>query len=272
MGWQPRVAQDPQRAVIVALIAALWIGVGIFTVFTVFDVISNDPVSAASSSPSPDAPTEAGSTQGVGADGSAPTTGGSSTTSKTAPELPDEGPGVSEPGVLLVVTPSRGGAFDVWERVRLPDPVDTVTLSPPDVAAAGSQFEGAEPVVTMVQLSVEGQPIAVADGVVDGPYDIPVEREITQFDLSYQLDGTSVRSLPSTARRALAAVSPLLDDTPYNLPVAVIVNGPVLGVDCPLLDLSDRACGRGTPERMEVSPYLPFDDALITVQFDLPGR
>lgn len=272
MGWQTRVVQDPQRSLIVVLIAALWIGVGIFTVFTVFDVISDDAPRTASSSPSAATPTEAGSAQGAGAaDPALTTAAGPGSTSRPAPALPDEGPGVSSPGVLLIVTPSRGGAFDVWERVRLPDPVDTVTLSPPDVAGAGSQFEAAEPVVTMVQLSVDGQPIPVPDGVVDGPYDVPVEAQITEFDLSYQLDGTSVRSLPSTARRALAAVSPLLDDTPYNLPVSVIVNGPVLGVDCPLLDLSDRACGRGTQERMQVSPNLPFDDAVVTIQFDLPG-
>ncbi|MGI8947948.1 MAG: hypothetical protein ACR2FV_08245, partial [Ornithinimicrobium sp.] len=124
----------------------------------------------------------------------------------------------------------------------------------------------------MVQLSVDGQPIRVPDGVVDSPFDVPVEGAITEFDLSYQLDGTSVRSLPSTARRALAAVSPLLDDTPYNLPVAVVVSGPVLGVDCPLLELSERACGRGSTERMQVTPNLPFDDAVVTIQFDLPGE
>jgi len=267
------VAQDRQRSLIVVLIAVLWIGAGIFTVFTVLEVISDDPPPSASSSPSPAAPIEAGSAQGVDAADSAPSTAaGPSATPRAAPALPDDGPGVSSPGVLLIVTPTRGGAFDVWERVRLPDPVETVTLSPPDVAEAGSQFEAAEPVVTMVQLSVDGQPIPVPDGVVDGPFDVPVQAQITEFDLSYHLDGTSVRSLPSTDRRALAAVSPLLDDTPYNLPVSVIVHGPVLGVDCPLLDLADRACGRGTQERMEVSPYLPFDDALIAIQFDLPGR
>ncbi len=187
-------------------------------------------------------------------------------------DLPREGPGITQPGILLVVSPSRGGSFDVWERVRLPDPVDTVTLSPPDVTRAGTAFAGAEAVVTKVQLDVDGQPIHVPDGVVvDGTFDVPVEG-ITTFELSYELDGTSVRSLPSTARRALAAISPLLDDTPYNLPVSVVVDGPVLGVGCPLLDLSDRACAQGTSQRILVARSLPFDDAVVTVQFDLPGE
>lgn len=186
-------------------------------------------------------------------------------------DLPREGPGITQPGVLLAVSPSRGGAFDVWERVRLSDPVDNLTLSPPDVSRAGTMFGGAEAVVTMVQLDVDGELIQVPGGVVDGKLDVPVNR-ITQFQLSYRLDGTSVRSLPSTARRALGAISPLLDDTPYNLPVSVVVDGPVLGVGCPLLDLSDRACALGTSQRMQVARNLPFDDAVVTVQFDLGGE
>lgn len=271
MGLQARVSNDPPRAAIIAVVAVLWIGAGSFTLFTVLGVLANDPTRDDGSVLSAATATAEQAARGPLNSDLATTTLGPDPASRTVPELPDEGPGVSAPGVLLVATPTEGGAFEVWEGVRLPHPVDTVTLSPPTVADAGSRFETAEPVVTGVQLRVDGQRIQVPDGVVEGKFDVPVE-QILEFELSYQLDGTSVRSLPSSNRRALAAISPLLDDTAYNLPVAVVVNGPVRGVDCPLLDPSDRACGRGTTQQMQVNRNLPFDQALVTVQFDIPAK
>lgn len=271
MGWQAKMGDDKRRSLSVLLVALLWIGAGVFTLLTVLDVLSDDsspPTSSArTTSAGPVAQDRAAST--TSAPRTTPSTGSGSI---SAIEIPDAGPGVSAPGVLMVVIPQRGGAFDVRERVRLPDPVDTVVLSPPDVDRAGDQFQRADPVVTMVQLDVDGQPTRVPDGVIDGAFDVPVDGAITAFDLSYRLDGTSVRDSSSTTGSVLAAVAPLLDDTPYNLPVAVVVDGPVLSVGCPLLDQADRVCGEGSAERMQIARDLPFDDAVVTVEFDLPGE
>lgn len=272
MGWKAGTRADKRRSLSIVLVVVLWMAAGIFTLVTVLQVINGDQPRSASSPRG--AATQADAERSTSTAKPGPTTAtGAAPDSAPSPagEAPEDGPGVTAPGVLLIVSPTRAGTFDVWERVRLPDPVDMVTLSPPDVAAAGSQFEKAQPVATSVQLSVEGQPMGIPDGVVDGPVEVPVEA-ITEFELSYQLDGISVRSLPSTARRALAAVSPLLDNTPYNLPVAVIVNGPVLGIDCPLLEVSERSCGRGTTERMQVARNLPFKEAVVAIQFDLPAK
>ncbi len=210
-----------------------------------------------------------------------PTTPSSTTTPATPPPapgetrsvapdgLPTDGPGISEPGVLMVIAPSTGGSFDVTEQVRLPSAINVVELAPAQLSGAGSQFDDAEPVATTVQLSTDGQPIVVPDGTVAAPVSIPVDG-ITQFELSYQLDGTTVRSVPATARRALAAISPLIQATPGDLPVAVVIVGPVLGVNCPLLTLAEQSCGVGSAPMLQVDRVLPLDDAVVTVQLDLP--
>ncbi len=271
MGRHSKVAQDPKRSLAILLVTALWLAAGLFTVLTFLAATANDPMvpdewSATSNSadrePRANRPTTPSASE-RSPDPSPAVSPGADV------ELPDSGPGITQPGILLVVSPSRGGAFDMWEQVRLPEPVDEISLTAPDVGRAGTQFEGAQPVATMVQLSADGQPIRVSDPVADGQVDVPAEG-VTQFQLSYQINGTTMRSGPSTARRALAVVSPLLAEAPSDLPVAVIFNGPVLSVNCPLLDLAERSCGQGTSERIQVGGILSFDDAVITIQFDLP--
>ncbi len=244
----------------------LWVGAAVFTALTIRAVLSDDgpvatPTPQGAGTTTPKSPTTTPTTPAAPAP--------RETRSVTPAGLPTDGPGISEPGVLMVIALSTGGSFNVTEQVRLPSTTNLVELAPAQLSRAGGQFDDAEPVATAVQLSTDGQPIVVPDGTVAAPLSIPVDG-ITQFELSYQVDGVTVRSLPSTARRALAAVTPLVQATPGSLPVAVVVAGPVLGVNCPLLTLAERSCGAGSAPMIQVDRVLPLDDAVVTIQLDLP--
>ena len=257
----------------VLLISLLWVGAALFTAFTFRAVLSDDqaaitPTSRAAGPTTPESSTTTPSPESSTTAAPSATTPGE-TRALTPDGLPTDGPGISAPGVLLVIAPSAGGSFDVTEQVRLPSPTKEVELAPAELSRAGDQFDDAEPVATTVQLSADGQPFVVPDGIVAAPVSIPVDG-ITQFELSYQLDGITARSLPSTARRALAAVSPLVRATPASLPVVVVVAGPVLGVNCPLLTLAEQSCGVGSAPMLHLDRMLPLEDALVTIQLDLP--
>ena len=63
------------------------------------------------------------------------------------------------------------------------------------------------------------------------------------MELHYRLTGTMVRSTPSRAGRALAALRPMSVRLPADLPVALVVTGrPAINLVCPNLPLADQAC------------------------------
>ena len=77
------------------------------------------------------------------------------------------------------------------------------------------------------------------------PPTVPASR----FEVRYRLDRRDVRSLGSTAGRALSALGPLIPGVPPELPVATAVRGlPVLNLRCPHLRLADQACSAGATE------------------------
>ena len=185
-----------------------------------------------------------------------------------AVRLPESGPGIDEPGVLLIAVPDATGSFEVTERLRLARPTATLTVAPLDVSRAGAIFRDADVTATDVQVSAGDQPVVVPS---------TVERALTlavagdRFTLRYRLDGVTVRSRPSTAARALAAIGPLSSRLPAELPVVVIVSGPtVLGINCPLRPLAAQSCGIGGAPRWTLAAPLRANAALAMVQFDLP--
>ncbi len=169
--------------------------------------------------------------------------------------------------MLLIAVPDATGSFEVSERLRLARPITSLTLAPPDISRAGAIFSGTDATATDVQLSAGDQPVAVP-ATVAHPVTLPAAGAV--FSLRYRLDGVSVRTRPSTAGRALAAIGPLSSRLPADLPVVLIVSGPtVLGVDCPLqsalhrvlrrrwrptLDTGRAAAGRCRPGDRAVRP------------------
>jgi hypothetical protein len=184
--------------------------------------------------------------------------------------LPQTGPGLTQPGILLVASPAADGSFDVLERIRLANPVSVLTLRPAPVDRAGQLFASASAAATQVQVKAGDQPVVVPGAKVGARIDLPVA-EVDQFELRYRLTDVTVISTPSKAGRALAAIGPLTGGVADDLPVLFIVTGEtILGLNCPLLPLSQQSCGSRVQTGPSIEHELPWRLALTSVQFNLP--
>ncbi len=139
-------------------------------------------------------------------------------------------PGITEPGIDLRFSARADGGFDVSERIILRAPRPRIRLTPPGHAAAGVAFANSRARVRSLQIqTADGQPLAPERlGTFSGATTIPLGAATSALVLRYQLDGTSVRSVPSTAGRALAFIRPLTADVDPTLPVRSRPTGPAL--------------------------------------------
>lgn len=234
---------------------------------------SNDPRESPTTTASAGLPTHPATTSAQSAANTArsATVGSVTATFMDLPPapLPETAPGVTEPGILLMAWPSSDGSFDVVERIRLVNSVSVLTLSPAPVDRAGRQFTSASATATQVQVRAGDQMVVVSGAKVDAAMDLPVA-EVDRFEMRYRLTGVTVRSGPSPTGRALAAIGPLTSGVDDELPVQFMVAGAtVLGLNCPLLPLSQQSCG----SRAQTGGFereLPWRLALTTVQFNEP--
>jgi hypothetical protein len=170
-----------------------------------------------------------------------------------------------------MASPLGDGSFEIAEIVKLSDATSSVRLSPPNLTLAGDRFAKAKPVATQVQVSADNQPVLVPGGRVSRQIDIALLQPAKRIELRYTLSGITIRSIPSRAGRALTAISPLVKGEPSDLPVVAMVSGStVLNIQCPARSLSKQACSIGRPPRVRVDGRLPWNKAVIVVQFDLP--
>jgi hypothetical protein len=182
-----------------------------------------------------------------------------------------EGPGTTEPGILLLASPLSDGSFDIAEMLLLPAATSSVRLGPPKLTLAGSRFSKSRPVASQVQVSAGNQPVMVPNGRVSRATEIAWMEPTKRIELRYNLKGVTVRSIPSRAGRALAALGPLAAGNVQNLRVAMIVPGStVLNIECPTRKLPESACSVGQPPRVRVKGTLDHTKAVIVVQFDVP--
>jgi hypothetical protein len=219
------------------------------------------------------APSGASSTTSAAAPSASPWPNPPHATPTTAPArttLPN-GPGTTEPGILLMASPLRDGSFDIAEIVLLHTPTSSIWLGPPELALAGSRFAKAKPVASQIQVSAGNQPVLVPGGRVNRRTNLALAVPAKRIELRYNLSGTTIRSIPSRAGRALTAISPLVEGIPKTLPVALRISGnTVLNIGCPALRLREQACSSGSPPHLVVNRKLPWRSAVIVVQFDLP--
>lgn len=220
------------------------------------------PVAAAAAVAS--AELESPSTTAASAEGAAPTG------SPSPAWVPESGPGLTRPGILLIAWPVADGSFEVVERVRLAGLTTVVTLRPAPVDRVGHQFASSSGTASQVQLSAGDRSVVVPRATVDSPVDLVVAAA-DRFELRYRLVDVTIRSTPSTDGRALAVIGPLTAGVGSDVPVRLVVLGDaVLGLNCPLLPISAQSCG----SRLAASPgferELPSELALAAVQIDLP--
>jgi hypothetical protein len=254
-----------RRAVGLALIVGLLVSAVVF--YRVAPTFPRSATATTGGSPEPTTLVQTALTSASPSPGSPRST---RTTDPTEMELP-EGPGTTQPGILLMASPLRDGSFDVAEIVLLATPTSSIWLGPPKLTLAGRRFTKANPVASQVQISAEDQPVMVPGGRVNQRTNLVLVVPAKRIELRYNLRGITIRSIPSRPGRALAAISPLVGSVPNSLPVAMIVSGStVLNIECPVLRLRDRACSTGRSPQVRVKRNLPWSSALIVVQFDLP--
>lgn len=178
----------------------------------------------------------------------------------------------AEPGITLVATPTDGGDLLVRETVVLADPTAALELGPVDVAGLGDVFASSVVSAEDVSLTAGDVRVEVPGQVVTQPTRITLETAGQRFELRYRLVGSTVRTEPSTAGRALAAVGPLSTGVPGDLPVLVTVAGDrVRNLICPTRPPARQTCASDDPARLSAQPPLPHRDALVVVQLDLPA-
>ena len=96
-----------------------------------------------------------------------PTSSPTPTRPTNTPEMKlPNGPGTTQPGILLMASPLRDGSFDVAEIVLLATSTSSIWVGPPKLTLAGSRFTKAKPVASQVQISADDQPFRVPDGRV----------------------------------------------------------------------------------------------------------
>jgi hypothetical protein len=203
------LAAGLRRATGFALIVGLLISAVAF-----YRVAPELPRSSPTTTSGPNSPTVSASTShrpsGIASPKTAPT--------PTQPngKLPN-GPGTTEPGILLMASPLRDGSFDIAEIVLLTIPTSSIRLGPPQLTRAGSRFSKAKPVATQVQVSGGSQPVLVPGGRINRRIDLPLNASESRIELRYHLSGITVRSMPSRAGRGLTAISPLVAGVPEDL-------------------------------------------------------
>jgi hypothetical protein len=192
-------------------------------------------------------------------------------TTPTNAKLP-KGPGTTQAGILLIASPIPDGSFDVAEIMLLSTPTSSLRLAPPRLAQAGSRFSRAKPVASQVQVSAGDQPVRVPGSRVTQGVDLALNTPARRVELRYRLSGITVRSAPSRAGRALTAISPLVQGVPKTFDVAMLVRGSTVhNIACPMIRrLREQACSAGRSPNLHVKRSLPWSDAVIVVQFDLP--
>lgn len=181
------------------------------------------------------------------------------------------GPGTTETGIYLAATLSASGAFAVSETILLDQPITVVILRPPHIRLAGTDFAPRRPIAKNVSLTTGSDSVVLPASDVSQATRVALPRPTRRLELRYQLTGVTVRSNPSVAGRALAALGPVSAGYPAQLPVAMrVTGGHVRNLQCPRLPPSDQSCAAGEPGRLRLARPLPWHEAIIVIQLDLP--
>jgi hypothetical protein len=153
----------------------------------------------------------------------------------------------------------------------LDQPITVVILRPPPIRLAGTDFGPRRPIAKNVSLTTGRHSVVLPTSDVSEATRVALPRPTRRLELRYQLTGVTVRSNPSAAGRALAALGPVSAGYPAQLPVAMrVTGGHVRNLQCPRLPPSDQSCAAGEPGRLRLARPLPWHEAIIVIQLDIP--
>jgi hypothetical protein len=249
------------------------IAVGVFVVqFVVVYILSTHGTSSSTpaglSSPAPSA--------GLPSTGTpAPDTAGHSaspspTSSPSVSSAGLNGPGIDEPGIYLQFTPRPDGTLDVTERVMFRAITNSVVLTPPAGDSGSAAFAGSRASLRGLQVEVGGRPVSGLPKQIRTADTVALPTDTTTLTLRYELDGTSVKSKPSTAGRALAYIRPVTASIDRSLPVQMHAAGTgTINLTCPRLSAAEQACARGTAPNFAVASGLTAGTSTVVIQLEL---
>lgn len=183
------------------------------------------------------------------------------------------GPGLTTPGIYVLVQPDAAGNLEVVERLRFAVGVTSLRLAPPKPTEAKG-LEGVKPVIVGLQAAAGDAPApAPWTGPVRSAVTLPLPTAVTKIDLRYRLEAATVRSQPSTLGRGLAALPPIAAVGLGSVPVVIeVVGSGVRNIVCPQLQAEDQLCGRHTGQ-VWTTTALTARQSSVIAQLDLaqPG-
>ncbi|WP_460810113.1 hypothetical protein [Nocardioides salsibiostraticola] len=184
--------------------------------------------------------------------------------------FPQDGPGLTEPGVFVGAEPLPDGRLRVKEWVFLLDPVEEIGLDAPDLTSAGPLFSGTDPSASSVRITADGGAVSIKNDTVDSAASLSVEDPTLVYEVKYELEGASVLSEGTATGRALAALTPLSTGLPEDLPVIFgVVGTSVRNLSCPASASPQKPCAEGKSPYMRTEE-LAQSEAIVVVQLDLP--
>ncbi|HST85336.1 MAG TPA: hypothetical protein VLL08_26585 [Kineosporiaceae bacterium] len=167
--------------------------------------------------------------------------------------LPANGPGIDQPGTMMLVQATKDGSLDVIEQARFgPGGSPQIDLRLPSLASLGGKVAALTPTVRDLRVAVNDTP-APADPTGDGLGWVVAkagDERIHTVQLSYRIDGAIVRTPASSSGRALGVSLPLLGQTlrEQGLPLVVLAEGvqgsAVGGATCPSAPTTKMLCGK----------------------------
>ncbi len=204
----------------------------------------------------------------------------SSTTPTTRPSTRPSTPAKTQP-TTQPVTPSirmdvrlrTDGTFDVVEALMFRTPQNWLVLAPPTSRAGGEALSAARPRAEQFWVTTSGRPLDIGMNTVDRDMAVTLPETVGRVELHYRLTGATVRSTPSTSRRALSLIAPLSSATDDSLRTTVTVHGAdVLNLTCPLLPADMQLCAPQNGPAAGIVDNIAAADAVVVAQVDLPAQ
>jgi len=187
-------------------------------------------------------------------------------TSVRASGVRSRGPGLTQPGIHLLVSPEASGDLEVVERIITPEPISVLPLAvPPRLPDVGG------PAARLVDLRIAADDAAVqlnGSAEVEPRRDVDLVRPATTFELRYRVLNADQQSISATPGRATLSLRPAASGALASSPTVVEVRGAVVHalvcLDAPrkrqLCGIDDRGGWHTRPVTAATSSVLALVD------------
>ncbi|WP_426566526.1 hypothetical protein ACPPVT_08280 [Angustibacter sp. McL0619] len=183
---------------------------------------------------------------------------------------------VAADGIELSATVQSDGTADVTETVTLSPQTRNLVLAVPSNAtppgAKPSQLDG--PQALSVNATANGQVVGSPNRVGVTPVTVALPAGSNLVVLHYLLVGSTVRSTPSTAGRALTAIAPITARSQAGLALTIHLRGhdtDIRNLVCPAAGPKAATCAVQSEGRWRTTAELAAATSYALAQVDLPS-